>query len=406
MPPASLQLLSTQAGDTARAARPPSQRPGASVASPKTGPAPSSQPRKTSAQKSDVVFSHALQRVVCHESGLMQACRKFSARLSSARACSAETKPPAAQKKHHAPIEVPKPPAGKKWAAADQDTSKVHSAIAEALDFPNGVQGLKDKVSLQVKSALWTMLYEQGFEMTSSKTRAYLNELHQDYQELIEHPHLYPNLANSNLELTAHALDIEIELQKPDGEVTLFAPVPTIRKTELKRVTLAISEDKVFAAVDVPKAGDDPAMVHKTDSTQPVVYKPSKAQLDALKPGFHWFNPPADGNCFFHALNKAFPELGTHKELRARLAERVEERAKVEADSASILRSAAEDIKIPGRYNGEDNDTVSVAAEAFGLKITVIWENGRESEFGAKDAERTITLAGNNDHFFLMEQTP
>lgn len=127
-------------------------------------------------------------------------------------------------------------------------------------------------------------------------------------------------------------------------------------------------------------------------------------EQDAKLPaGYRWHNPSADGNCLFYALEKAFPELGTHENIR-------EVVAKFAKDSDILdeneRRQFLEAITQPNEYEGRADSAIQFAAVKYGIHINVIYPDGSEhDEFGQAElaSTRSMTLAVNRDHFFLME---
>jgi hypothetical protein len=129
----------------------------------------------------------------------------------------------------------------------------------------------------------------------------------------------------------------------------------------------------------------------------------TEAQQARLPEGHHWHNPSADGNCLFHALARAFPELGNHEEIRQTLAVAAET---TEGFDEEYQQEFVEALSQAGEYTGLADSAIQFASIAFNLNITAIVEDGTDRHFGPGNADaatRPMTLARSQDHFFLME---
>lgn len=130
---------------------------------------------------------------------------------------------------------------------------------------------------------------------------------------------------------------------------------------------------------------------------------PNQLQMNNLTAGFYWHNPSPDGNCLFHALAKQFPEMGTHLEIREQVAVAAESNPHMEATFRQDFVAA---VRQPGEYTGVAETAIQVAAEAFNINIQAVIEDGSWREFGSSNSQRNMTLARNQDHFFLMRPNP
>jgi hypothetical protein len=130
---------------------------------------------------------------------------------------------------------------------------------------------------------------------------------------------------------------------------------------------------------------------------------PNQIQQNNLPDGHHWHNPSPDGNCLFHALARRFPNLGSHVQIRSAVAAAAQ--SNVHMDPTFREEFVAQ-VRQPGEYVGAAETAIQVAAEAFGIRIRVIVEDGSPRFFGSPNSPNQMVLARNQDHFFLMEPIP
>lgn len=131
--------------------------------------------------------------------------------------------------------------------------------------------------------------------------------------------------------------------------------------------------------------------------------RPNQIQQNNLPSGHHWHNPSPDGNCLFHALARRFPNLGSHAQIRSAVATAAQSNAHIDP---TFREEFVAQVRQPGEYVGAAETAIQVAAEAFGIRIRVIVEDGSPRFFGPPDSPNQMVLARNQDHFFLMEPIP
>ena len=91
-------------------------------------------------------------------------------------------------------------------------------------------------------------------------------------------------------------------------------------------------------------------------------------QNESLPEVHHWHNPSGDGNCLFHAFERAFDDLGTHEDIREAVAVAAE--TSDLGDHAEGLRQEfLKAIRQPNEYTGPAESAIQFAAVAFDTHI-------------------------------------
>lgn len=80
------------------------------------------------------------------------------------------------------------------------------------------------------------------------------------------------------------------------------------------------------------------------------------AQNAQLPRGYVWHNPAPDGNCLFHALSRAFPDLGDHQQIRQQVALAAERRTElgpnIRREFRQAIGQASEYTRMADRTSG------------------------------------------------------
>ncbi|WP_299210446.1 OTU domain-containing protein [uncultured Tateyamaria sp.] len=247
-----------------------------------------------------------------------------------------------------------------------------------------------------------------------------------DFLERLGNSHALQYLLNMPGWIGTNSTDTPLGEEAFDPDQFLVTPPPerTEPRTENPGDPLPsdpITGEELDDIIARREQSDLLAGIHASLASLPDGYRmsqPSPAQQAILPEGQTWYDPPRDGNCFYHALATALGRPDDHAEIRQQTANYAShpstERRSLEdlrsnrspnTENNDEITTIADAIAIPSQYTGLADFGPIYAARAFSVAVMVVEEGGQITPLnydtnGPNPPD--VIMARAHDHFFLM----